>query len=51
MLHVKNVVHELKVKWMHRLSKDKGLTWSRYIWREITSHFLPDLIQGLIHIP
>ncbi len=50
MFHVKNIVHELRVKWMHRLSEDKGLTWSRYIWREITSHFLPDLIQGIRQI-
>ncbi len=31
MLHVCNVVHTLKVKWMKCISDDRGFTWSRYL--------------------
>ncbi len=35
MLHVKNVLHVLCVKWMKHLFTDLGLSWSRFIWPEI----------------
>ncbi len=36
MIHVRNVVHTLHVKWMNRLTMDRGFTWSRMIWPQLT---------------
>ena len=46
-LHVKNVLHVLCVKWMQHLSIDLGLSWSRFIWPEITTIFPPELHGGM----
>ncbi len=50
MLHVKNVVHNLRVKWMAQLSLDRGFTWSRMIWLRITTKMPSMLLQGLRHV-
>ena len=51
MLHIKNVVHTLRVKWMARLSLDRGFTWSRMIWLKIIAKIPSMLLQGLRHVP
>ncbi len=50
MLHVKNVLHTLQVKWMHRLTQDLGLSWSRFIWPLITKCIPPNLFGGMRQI-
>ncbi len=51
MLHVKNVVHCLRIKWMKPLTQDAGLTWSHFVWLELI-HMIPcDLLQGLQSCP
>ncbi len=47
MLHVKNVLHSLWVKWMQHLSNDLGLSWSRFIWPKLSALYLPELIGGM----
>ena len=47
MLHVKNVLHVLHVKWMKCLSTDLGLSWSRFIWPEIVTIYPPELYGGM----
>lgn len=51
MLHVKNVVHALRVKWMRQTSLDLGLTWSRFFWPTLTTEIPSMLIQGLCTCP
>ncbi len=50
MLHVRNVVHALRVKWMQHFSLDMGLTWSRLAWPAVTCRIPPELFQGLCHV-
>ncbi len=50
-LHIKNVVHNLRVKWMARLSLDRGFTWLRMIWLKIIAKIPSILLQGLRHVP
>ena len=47
MIHVKNSVHYLRMKWMHCLCKDVGLSWLRYAWCEITGIIADQLFAGL----
>ena len=47
MLHIKNCVHFLWVKWMHRLCTDVGSSWSRFIWHEIERRVPAELFTGL----
>ncbi len=35
MIHVKNSVHCLWVKWMFHLCEDVGVSWSRYAWEHV----------------
>ncbi len=51
MLHVKNVVHSLHVKWFQHLTIDKGLTWSRMIWERVIDVIPENLFQGLCSVP
>ncbi len=51
MLHVKNVIHELWVKWMYQLTEDCGSTWSRYIWLTMCQRIPAGLFQGLCQLP
>ncbi len=50
-LHVKNAIHVLRVKWMQHFCVDMGLTWSRLVWPTITHRILPNLFQGLCCVP
>ena len=47
MLHVKNVLHSLRVKWMQHLTADLGLSWGRFIWLQISGLYPPELHGGL----
>ncbi len=47
MLHVKNFMHSLRVKWMHRITLDVGLTWSHFIWPQLMKTIPATLLQGL----
>ena len=47
MLHVKNVLHSLQVKWMQCLSNDLGLSWSRFIWPKLSALYPPELFGGM----
>ncbi len=49
MLNIKNVYHLLKVKWMHQIAADTGLTWSRFCWNEISAQIPYKLWRG-IHV-
>ena len=50
MLHVKNVIHGLRMKWMHLLTTDMGLSWSCFAWPKITVIILPKLFGGLCQV-
>ena len=45
-LHVKNVIHALRVKWVARLTQDIGLSWSQHIWQRVVSIIPHSLIVG-----
>ncbi len=47
MLHVKNAVHVLRLKWMDRLCKDVRSSWSRWIWPQMEEIFGFHLITGV----
>ena len=47
MLHVKNVPHSLRVKWMQCLSIPLGLSWSRFIWPKLSALYPPELYGGM----
>ena len=47
MMHVKNVVHGLRVKWFQQLCADCGSSWSKFIWPILTALIPPELLQGL----
>ncbi len=47
MLHVKNVVHGLRVKWYLGLCTDIGFSWSQFIWPDLTALIPYQLLQGL----
>ncbi len=51
MIHVKNTVHALRVKWMHHLCKDTGSSWSRFAWPEISAVIPEQLWTGLCLVP
>ncbi len=51
MIHIKNTVHALKVKWMHCLCKDAGSSWSRFAWPEIATVIPEQLWTGLCSVP
>ncbi len=50
MINVKNVVHVLRVKWMDRLCKDAGSSWSRFAWAHLTNILAPKMITSLTGI-
>ena len=47
MIHVKNFVHSLRIKWMARLSKDAGSSWSQFAWSNISPVILVELWAGI----
>ena len=47
MIHVKNVIHAMRVKWLNRLCLDRGQSWSRIAWTKITQYILDTLLPGL----
>ncbi len=47
MIHVKNVIHAMCVKWMNRLCLDRGQSWLRIAWTQITQCILDALLSGL----
>ncbi len=47
MMHVKNLVYGLCVKWFHRICADCGSSWSKFIWSDLTTLILHPLLQGL----
>ncbi len=49
-INIKNVLSTLHVKWIHRLCKDAGLSWSRLIWPKILDLIPSRLISGLMGI-
>ncbi len=51
MLHIKNMVYNLRVKWMAQLSLDRSFTWLRMIWPRIITKIPSILLQGLRHVP
>ncbi len=46
MLHLQNVVHCLRIKWMEWACKDMGSSWSRFIWPKIEDIIPFQLIGG-----
>ncbi len=50
MIHVKNAVHCLQVKWMNCMCYDVGSSWSQYIWWKIEDIIPFDLIGGVCAI-
>ncbi len=46
MLHVKNAVLVLHVKWMDRLCKDMESSWLRFIWPLVSDLFGVQLLAG-----
>ncbi len=51
MLHICNVVHTLRVKWMKWICDDRGFTWSRHLWLALTNKLPSMLLQGLHMCP
>ena len=47
MMHVKNLVHSLPVKWFQRICTDCGSSWSKFIWPILTVIIPYQLLQGL----
>ncbi len=47
MINVKNTVHYLRVKWVHHLCSDVGLSWSSFIWPVLTVLIPTELLTGL----
>ncbi len=47
MLHIKNLVHGLWVKWFQRLCSDCSSSWSKFIWPTLTEIIPHQLLQGL----
>ena len=37
MIHIKNVVHGLRVKWFQWLCADCGSSWSKFVWDDLTA--------------
>ena len=50
MIHVKNTVHALRVKWMHCLCRDAGSLWSRFAWPEMSAVIPEQLWTGLCSV-
>ena len=50
MLRFQDVIHTLKVKWMHQLSFDHGNLWSHYVWGDIIKQIPSMLFQGLCSV-
>ncbi len=48
MIHVKNSVHCLQVKWMFHLCEDIGVSWSRYAWGHVEG-LIPFVLVSGIH--
>ncbi len=47
MVHVKNVIHAMRVKWLNRLCLDRGQSWLRMAWSQITKYILDTLLLVL----
>ncbi len=47
MVDIKNVIHTMRVKWLNRLCLDRGQSWSRMAWSQITKYILDTLLPGL----
>ena len=50
MVHVKNQVHCLRVKWFHCLCADVGSSWSWFIWPVLTEIIPVNLLTGLCRV-
>ena len=50
MIHVKNSVHYLQVKWMFCLCEDVGMSWSRYTWEHVEGLIPFILVSGVCAI-
>ena len=50
MLHLKNLVYGLWVKWFQKLCSDCGSSWSKYIWPTLTEILPYQLLQELCTI-
>ena len=50
MLRVRDSVISLRVKWMLHLWKDKGKTWSVYIWNQILRSIPETVIPGVTFV-
>ena len=50
MINIKNTVHVLQLKWMDRLYKDVGSSWSRFVWNKIERISLMPLMAGIRRI-
>ena len=47
MLHIKNLVHGLWVKWFQRMCTDCSSFWSKFIWPVLTVIIPAPLLQCL----
>ncbi len=50
MLKVQDSVMSLRVKWMQHLWKDKGATWSVYIWNQVLASIPEAVIPGMTYV-
>ena len=50
MMHVKNMVHSLRVKWFQQLCANCGSPWLKFIWPILTVLIPPELLQGLCSV-
>ncbi len=50
MIHIKNIIHAMRVKWLNRLCLDRGQLWLRIAWTQITQYILDTLLLGLTGI-
>ncbi len=47
LVHVKNCLHALRLKWMAQLCRDVGSSWSDFIWPKILNFSSFNLIGGI----
>ncbi len=50
MINIQNVLHLLHTKWMVRLCKDRGLSWSQIFWNKLENNIPFSLLPGLTAI-
>ena len=47
MIHIKNMVHCLRVKWMFYFCEDVGVSWPRYVWDQVEQVIPLTLLAGV----